>query len=196
MNAFEWSSIRRVLRFFGITAIGIGWLTILTSIMLNPWFSFYKNALSDLGALGVEYNFVFNYGLGVAAIFAIAYGFYLLTCLDGKLAAFASSFFILGSIHLLLIASFPEGTYPHLFVSLEFFILMGISILLYGIAFTAAKQRLLGVIFLGMALGGFSAAVLVPWPSIACLEVFAIALMSIWAILMLRQDLRMGGSSL
>ncbi len=177
--------ILKVIRFFGVLALMIGWLTIIASISLNPWFSITRNALSDLGAVDVKYNFVFNYGLGAASIFAIVYSFYLLARLSGKLTALASSLFLLGAIHLLLIALFPEGTYPHLFVSLEFFILMGVSILILGVAFLMTPwKRGLGVTFTLMSVLGFLMAASIPWPSIGALEVFAISLITVWAILM------------
>ena len=178
-------SILKFVRFFGIFALLIGWVTIAISITLNPWFSITKNALSDLGALGIRYNFVFNYGLGLASIFAIIYSFYLLTHLSGRLTMLASSFFLLGVTRLLLIALFPEGTYPHLFVSIEFFVLTGISILILGIAFLVRpEKRGLGITFTAMSLIGFLMAALIPWPSVGALEVFAICLITVWAILM------------
>ena len=178
-------SILKIVRFFGVFALLIGWVTIAISITLNPWFSITKNALSDLGALGIRYNFIFNYGLGFASIFAIIYSFYLLARLSGRLTALASSFFLLGAIHLLLIALFPEGTYPHLFVSIEFFVLMGISILILGLAFLIKpEKRGLGITFTAMSLIGFLMAALIPWPSVGALEVFAISLITVWAILM------------
>ncbi|MCS7132856.1 MAG: DUF998 domain-containing protein [Aigarchaeota archaeon] len=179
-------AVLRAVRFFGILALAIGWITIFISISLNPWFSITKNALSDLGAIDVRHNFIFNFGLATASIFAIIYSFYLLMYLSGKLTALASSLFLLGSIHLLLIALFPEGTYPHLFVSLEFFVLIGVSILILGIAFLVRpEKRTLGMTFTAMSILGFLTAALAPWPSIGALEVFAISLMTVWAILMI-----------
>jgi len=178
------------LKFFGILALLIGWITIFASIMLNPWFSFTKNALSDLGALGQRYAFVFNSGLFISGIFAALYSIFLLYISKGRLFSFASSIFLLVSIHLILIAVFPEKTYPHLFVSYEFFILAGFSILFFGLSFLARREVGLGSFFTALAISGFVLAALIPWPSIAAVETFSICLMTVWAIFMLRYHLK------
>ena len=174
------------LRYFGVYAAVSGWATILASMILNPWFSIVRNALSDMGAIGVKYAWVFNSGLMISGALAFLYSAYLLLALGSRLGILASSIMLLASIHLILIGLFPEGTYPHLFVSMEFFILMGASILLLGVAFLMSEARRYGVCFAAMATAGFLAAILVPWPSIGSLEIFEISLMTLWSFLMLR----------
>jgi len=178
------------LKFFGILALAVGWTAIFISIMLNPWFSFTKNALSDLGALGQKYAFIFNSGLFIAGVLASLYAAFLLYISPGRLFSPASSIFLLAAIHLILIAVFPEKTYPHLFVSLEFFILAGVSILFFGLSFLAQREVKLGAFFTALAIGGFVLAAIIPWPSIAAVETFSICLMTIWAALMLRNHLK------
>ena len=184
--------LRRVLgllKFFGVISLATGWITITLSIALNPWFSFSKNALSDLGAIGVRFAYVFNTGLLVAGVFALLYAFFLLSSYDGRLAALASSLFLFSAVHLVLIALFPEGTYPHLFVSYEFFVSSGVAVLVFGSAFLAQRKTRLGIFFAVLSLVGFFLAAVVPWPSISVLEVFAITLLTVWAALMLRDHL-------
>ncbi|WP_052296228.1 DUF998 domain-containing protein [Thermococcus barophilus] len=43
------------------------------AITLNPWFSFHKNALSDLGSLKVQTRYVFNSGLILMGILGIVF---------------------------------------------------------------------------------------------------------------------------
>ena len=156
------------------------------SMSLNPWFSIARNALSDMGAIGVKYAWVFNSGLIISGALAFLYSAYLLLALRSRLELLASSIMLLASIHLILIGLFPEGTYPHFFVSMEFFILMGVSMLLFGVAFTRDGARRYGICFAAMAVVGFLAAILGPWPSTGSLEVFEISLMTAWVFLMLR----------
>jgi len=173
-------------RYFGVLALAVGWITITISIMLNPWFSIMNNALSDLGALGLKHAWVFNLGLTISGFFAVLYSIYLLWATKSKLEALASSIFFLSAVHLILIAAFPEGTYPHLLVSFEFFILSGISILVFGIALMVQGNPRFGLTFSLLSAVGFISAALAPWPSTGSLEVFAIILMSVWAALMLK----------
>jgi len=174
------------LRYFGVCAAASGWITILTSMILNPWFSIARNALSDMGAIGVKHAWVFNSGLMISGALAFLYSAYLLLALGSRLELLASSIMILASIHLILIGLFPEGTYPHFFVSMEFFVLMGVSILLFGVAFLMSEARRYGICFMAMAVAGFLAAILAPWPLRGSLEVFEISLMTLWSLLMLR----------
>jgi len=177
------------LKYCGVLALLVGWATILVSIMLNPWFSFAENALSDLGALGRRYASVFNTGLMIAGVLAALYGVFLLYASNGRISSLASSLLLLASIHLMLIAVFPEGTYPHLFVSYEFFILAGASILFFGLSSLIQGDVKRGSSFIGLAILGFASAALVPWPSVAAVETFSLSLITIWAILMLGHHL-------
>ncbi len=105
----------------GVIAIMIGWVTIIISISLHPWFSLYDNALSDLGAIWVSSNSVFNVGIMMASFFALAYGCNLTLKLKRPLGRVGGAFFCLSSVFLMLVALFPEGTKPHYAVSVAFF---------------------------------------------------------------------------
>lgn len=178
---------RRILRYFGVLALAIGWLTIILSISVNPWFSLERNALSDLGAVGRENAWIFNSGLVVAGVVAALYSIYLLKAARDKLETLASAIFLMSSIHLILIGLYPEGTYPHLFASYWFFLSAGFAVLLFGAALLIKRDLFLGASFVLISAIGFAGAALIPWPSIGSVEVFAIMLLSIWAILMLKR---------
>ena len=146
-----------------------------------------KNALSDLGAVGRENAWIFNSGLILAGTIAALYSIYLITSARGKLEILASTIFLMSSIHLILIGAFPEGTYPHLFVSYWFFLSAGIAVLLFGVSMLVKRDLAFGISLIMISIIGFAGAVLIPWPSIGTVEVFAIILLSIWATLMLRR---------
>jgi hypothetical membrane protein len=173
----------RALRYFGVLALAVGWITIILAISVNPWFSLARNALSDLGAVGRENAWIFNSGLIAAGTIAALYSIYLINMAHGKLEVLASTIFLMSSIHLILIAAFPEGTYPHLFASYWFFLSAGFAVLLFGTAMLVKRDLTLGTSFILISVIGFAGAALIPWPSIGAVEVFAIILLSIWVIL-------------
>lgn len=168
--------------YLGIISMIIGWITIVAAILINPWFNFMEGALSDLGALNVSNSYIFNSGLALSGILAMAYAIYLALSIGNKLATFGSGVFFIASSHLLLIAVFPEGTEPHAPVSYEFFLLMAVSILIFGIAMLfegSKKYGLLNILYFAIGLGG---SVAFKWPSIALLETYNIVFMTAWAI--------------
>jgi hypothetical membrane protein len=172
----------RYLPYLGIISMMIGWITIVAAILINPWFNFMEGALSDLGALNVANSYVFNSGLALSGILAMAYAIYLALSIGNKVATFGSGVFFIASSHLLLIAVFPEGTEPHAPVSYEFFLLMAVSILIFGIAMLlegSTKYGLLNILYFAIGLGG---SVAFKWPSIALLETYNIVFMTAWAI--------------
>ncbi|MHC1627839.1 MAG: DUF998 domain-containing protein [Candidatus Nezhaarchaeales archaeon] len=114
----------------GVVAVMIGWVTIIISISLHPWFSLYDNALSNLGAIGVPSNSVFNVGIMIALLFALAYGCNLALKLKKLLGRIGGATLCLSSILLMLVALFPEGTRPHYTVSVVFFLLLIVSMIL------------------------------------------------------------------
>ena len=102
------------------------WITIfliILNILISPWFSWYKNALSDLGVH--QYGFIFN-----SAIFAegIINGLYFF--LHGKNSR-QRYLIVIGSFSLSLVGVFNENFHLlHLIFALIYFILMPIYIIL------------------------------------------------------------------
>jgi len=174
----------RISCFLGVVAIAVGWVTIISSIAVNPWFSVTTNALSDLGAITVGNRMLFNVGLAVAGMLSLGYTCCLVNSARNKLGVFAAGVYSLASVHLLLIAVFPEGTGPHWFVSVEFFVLTGVSIPLLGVALIVAGARRHGLMSMLWAVAGFVGSAVVEWPSIALLEIYNLALITAWILTM------------
>jgi len=166
--------ISKLLRYFGLLSFIVAFIGILISILLNPWFEITKNALSDLGRIGRSNSYIFNSTLIISSLFAIAYSIHLSKIAPGKLGCIGVGVYLVSSFSLMLIGLFPEGTYPHRYVSLEFFVLMTFSILLFGISFLRNGRRREGLylitLFLVSAIGSF----FISWPSVASLEIFNI----------------------
>ncbi|MEM2681223.1 MAG: DUF998 domain-containing protein [Zestosphaera sp.] len=180
IKGFELSkSLDKYLRYSGLLSFIIAYVFILTSILVNPWFNLFKNALSDLGRLGLENNYIFNAGLILAALTALTYIPSLLNFFKSKIGYMSVGVFLVAIIHLLLIGVFPEGTKPHGFVSYEFFALMTSSLLLIGVSLIIEKLSKYGVLFIILFLVSLGGSLLIAWPSIALLELYNIILYNI-----------------
>jgi hypothetical membrane protein len=102
------------------------WITIfliILNILISPWFSWYKNALSDLGVH--QYGFIFNSAIFTEGIINGLYFFFL-----GKNSR-QRYLIVIGSFSLSLVGVFNENfDLLHLIFALIYFILMPIYIIL------------------------------------------------------------------
>jgi len=102
------------------------WITIfliILNILISPWFSWYKNALSDLGVH--QYGFIFNSAIFTEGIINGLYFFF-----HGKNSR-QRYLIIIGSFSLSLVGVFNENFHLlHLIFALIYFILMPIYIIL------------------------------------------------------------------
>ncbi|MEM0092727.1 MAG: DUF998 domain-containing protein [Saccharolobus sp.] len=172
----------RILKYFGFLSAILAWIIILVCISLNPWFVFTKNAFSDLGGPMARDPWLYNYGLIASAILAFLYATYLAEANNSKILIVASSFVMIAAIFLALIGIFHEGTYPHQFVSLWFFIQFDIAILVYGIGLLRVKRKW-GIYMLTLFIISNIVAGIVKWPSAATIEAYGIIVIDIWVIM-------------
>jgi len=169
--------IRRVYTYLVIVGVAISYALILLAISLAPWFSWFNNALSDLGntALSRSSNSapVFNSGLvlGGALVFAFS-------VLLAREAGFSWKYVVwsvplsLASADLALIGVFNESFGEiHLIVSVVFFFLTALTLLLFSyVSFPLGLPRV-GAI--SLMLGVFCSAMWVarfPWQGVAIQE--------------------------
>ena len=161
------------------TAIG-------ASIALSPWFSWARNALSDLGALSSPVWPVFNTGLVVAGLLASFFSYGLLRRAKGSLGKVGSAILLIGSISLALIGLLPEDTgLPHLTAAMAFFLLSPAGLVVIGVSeLPGPGGRWASSGLLASALGGASLltwaiwALLSPPLGLAVPEVVAAVLIS------------------
>lgn len=177
-----------LLRFFGIASIIIGWVTIVLGILLHPWFSLSRNALSDLGALSVPNNYVFNLGLMLSSTLAFLYSLHLIKSLN-KLGCVGGVFLLIASVNLFLVGLYPEGTYPHLFVSINFFVLSLLAGLVVSLSLVTLGFKKHGLPGLALILICIALTLTIPWPSVGALEVEILLFITIWLIIMLHYHL-------
>lgn len=173
-------------------AVISGWATIAVAIALNPWFNVAKGALSDLGAVGAPKNRVFNVGLTIAGTLSLAYAACLANSFKNRLGAFASGVYSVAAAHLILVAIFPSGTEPHAFISIEFFVLTGVSMILIGLALIKDGLLSHGALSLSCSALGFFGSAALDWPSTAILEIYNITLITAWVATMAHRHLKQG----
>jgi hypothetical membrane protein len=137
----------RFFALFGVVGPLTAYIFIGISIASAPWFSWWRNALSDLGhALSSESAAYYNFGLALAGLFVLIYS----VTAFRKHAKYTSLFLAATAFALQLVAVFDE-VYGRLHgtVSVLFFVLLILSCLVYAIEARSILGALSFVIGLG-----------------------------------------------
>jgi len=130
---------------FGLVAPLTAIIFIVVSIVLSPWFSWWSNALSDLGRSAAtdvapksEVAPLFNFGLLLSGFLIILYS---ITSFRNH-AKYTSYFLVLTGLSLQLVATFDEvyGSL-HFQVSVLFFVALGFA----SISYVVEKRSVLAV---------------------------------------------------
>lgn len=174
----------------GILAPVIAFTCILCAIASYSQFSWFNDALSDLGVVEGATAVFFNLGLTVGGVLAFVFGLGLFRFLHGKVLGFVGTFFfILDALALTLIGIFPESARPmHYYASVAFFGLFPISMLLVCAELLASRRVKMGLFTLGVAI--FAAIVWIvqftvrPFEGVAIPEVLSALAASAWAVLL------------
>lgn len=174
--------LKKVLRFTGLAAFALAWITVFLSIQRNTWFNFFKHALSDLGGPRAVDPWIYNVGLVATGAMASVYGVYLALVSTSKASIYASSFVFIAGIFLALVGVFPSGTRPHVFVSTWFFVQAWMAMLASAIDFLAKKEVTTGAVLLSLSVIGPVGALLIRWPSVALLEVYGVILIGVYIV--------------
>ena len=173
----------------GITMLLI-WIVIAVSAAFNPWFGITHNALSDLGGGNLInnghpaplYPWIYNVGLMIEGVLiAILSSFFILRTRN-TIEIVGSSFFIISGLFLALIGIYHEGTYPHDFVSIWFFILATISYTAIGFSIILINIKT-GISLLVILVIAWILFAIIPWGSVAENEIFGIIVIEIVVII-------------
>jgi len=153
----------------GILGVIVVYLLILLAIFYYPNFSWFNNALSDLGVKGIS-AIIFNTSLiiGGALLFIFTIGLILYT--KGAISKIGSISLLASAIFLALIGVFPENYGPiHFYVSVAFFVLTALSLLALASYLLLESSKLSGLLTL---VGALIAALiwLLPWRGVAIPE--------------------------
>ncbi|MFP3299594.1 MAG: DUF998 domain-containing protein [Thermoplasmatales archaeon] len=169
------------------------WITIfliILNILISPWFSWYKNALSDLGVH--QYGFIFNSAIFTEGIINGLYFFFL-----GKNSR-QRYLIVIGSFSLSLVGVFNENFHLlHLIFALIYFIFMPIYIIL-NFGYTENLNKFFNIIIGTVSLfviivGILSSFRLIPRIlGLGVYEMLEAVLISMWiSIYILREKIKM-----
>ena len=176
--------ILRLTGFFGIAAPLFGLLIIASSIWLAPWFSWTNNALSDLGAEGVE-SVIFNGGLAMTAALMMMFSAGLLEMTKGDIMGqIGGGLHLAASLLLLGIGLANINVEPyHFYVSVGFFVTLPLSALFIGYFCYRKKMRFYTLLALGTAV--LAVVIwLLPWGAVAIPEALSVSFMAVWQMLL------------
>ena len=127
-------------------------------VIHRSWWRVTENAISDLGRVGLSYNWVMNLGLILSAVLGLYYVSGLWRELKGTLQRIGVAVFAVGLVFLAGIGLFPEGTSPHYYVSWGFFVTASLGMLLIGIGLYTSGKRSFGVLTFLLFAGGWALA--------------------------------------
>ena len=182
----------------GIFGPIVGFICIAFAIYYSDWFNWTGNWLSDLGGMPGETpiwaargvaSVIFNSGLIVTGIIGVVFASAIrkIPMFNTRLGRIGTLLLILDMSALCAIGIFPETTgYLHALVSLIFFFLVALSLLVIGTVVRKSSRKTLGgsVTLLGaISLCSFPFLFIPrPWGSNAIIELFPIISISIFAI--------------
>lgn len=173
--------------FCGILSPIIAFTCISLAIASYPQFSWTDNALSDLGVVEGFTAAIFNSGLIAGGVLALIFAIGLFKSQTTALGKAGALIFILTTISLTAIGAFPENVKPiHYYVSVAFFALSPIALLILCAAFALVGKKKLGLFTFLVAL--FAVAVWVfQWTvgfgvNVAIPETLSALAASVWAV--------------
>lgn len=169
----------------GIAGPIVAFTCIFSAIFLSPWFSWTKNALSDLGVSETSAT-LFNPGLVTSGILILVFAAGIIEAFSNRvLRRVGALILVLGAISLCGIGIFTEEWGRlHLYFSLAFFMLIPISSFLIGASMVqTTSEKMLGTF---MILTGVVSIVVwvFPWQGVAIPETISSFANSMWNIML------------
>ncbi|MEM1873971.1 MAG: DUF998 domain-containing protein, partial [Acidilobaceae archaeon] len=166
-------------RWLWLLALAVFIVALVFSTYLNrDWFSFTANALSDLGSDRARAPLIFNASLIVSAVVLAGYSIYLYERFGKAVATsmLATSLMLAG------VGLFPEGRSLHVFFAVLFFAMAYVTVALTSIKLYARGSAGLSLALAFLILVAMMG-LLIPWPSVALLELYLIAVMTLCFLL-------------
>ncbi len=182
---------RKLTAITGICVVAFAWIVIALSMYLNPWFNPTQGALSDLGGGNLlanghpapSYPEVYNYGLIMTGALIMILSSLAISLNSSKVETAGESFFIIAGLFLALIGIYHEGTYPHDFVSIWFFMIATASYFVIGASMLKGKIRKYGAAIMATVPLAWIIYAIVPWQSTAEDEIFGVLVIDLLIIL-------------
>jgi hypothetical membrane protein len=133
--------LRKLMGACGIATL-LAFPMILLAIQLSPWFSWFDNALSDLGVTGLAAT-IYNAGLIAGGIFSFIFSLGIGKVMPRRLGYLGVGLLMLAALSLIGVGAFPETAGRiHRYLSLSFFTLLALSLLINGVTFLSASRKL------------------------------------------------------
>ncbi len=126
----------------GIFFIPVAFAFISTSFLIHrSWFDITENAFSELGAIGTQYNYVFNIGLILTGVLGIIFSIGLCRFTeDSKVLKIGINSFGLSMFLLVLLGIFPLGMPLHFEIAAAMFIFSFVGIIFTSVGLSLKKE--------------------------------------------------------
>lgn len=136
----------------GVAGALVGVVALLVATLVSPTFSWTGNAISDLGASGAAYPQVLNVGLVASSLLAVPFVYVVWHRGTHPVERAGAITYALSLASLGLIGVFPIGDPLHTPVSVAFFTLMTVTLLVHGTGTVlgGSVHRGLGSMWLGV----------------------------------------------
>lgn len=178
--------VRRASATAGLASPAVAFAGILGAALTMPGFDPTRNALSDLGVAGPVPALLFNGGLILAGLLALAFVPALWDGASTRLHRVGAAVFGVDAVFLGLIGVFPSGTPQHTPVALAFYLLLTAALWGYAAADWLAGRRPSALAALG--LGALNLAAWVGWaltgpvfrPGLALPEIPGALALGVW----------------
>ncbi|MEM0340155.1 MAG: DUF998 domain-containing protein [Acidilobaceae archaeon] len=172
-NAFL--ALRKTMRWAWVLALVVFVVHLVLAIYVNrDWYSLTEHALSDLGSERAKSPEIFNLGLITSAVLLSFFSFYLYE----RFGSVPAASMLLTSALLAGVGLFPEGRSLHLFFAVSFFAMAYVTVLVSSFRLLLEKKEktsaVVPILLTVVAVIGL----LAPWPSIALLELYLIAVLT------------------
>ncbi|MEX2689611.1 MAG: DUF998 domain-containing protein, partial [Candidatus Njordarchaeum guaymaensis] len=163
-------SIECYLYLIGILFPIIAYSSILFAISRASWFSWYLNALSDLGVYPAS-STIFNLGLITSGFMYCIFSIYLINQYKNYLWRIGVLLLILNATSLMLVGVFPENVkFYHGLFALLYFMLFQVSFILLGFSLVRNSDREFGYMFIIGAIFGLMLW-FIPWRSMGIIGI-------------------------
>ena len=180
----------KVLRFSGLLG-GFGFLVtaIVSSIVNNSWFEFYKHSFSSLGSPRSIHPMIYNIGMYFVGAMIILYAISFLIEANKKYNIIGATSLLFSGVFLIFVGIFHMGTRPHNFVSAWFFAQTDISLAIFAVSWLIYKMREWIAMAIILAFELFVAYAGV-FPSVATIEAFGIFMIFMMYVVCLTVQVR------
>lgn len=178
----------KIHKLLGVLGAVIAYPFIVVSIALSPWFSFYDNALSDLGNIALNGSVAFVYNLGLILSGSLVAMLASLICMKHRSWKYLcwSVLLTIAGVDLALIGVFTEDSGRiHGLVSEIFFMSIILVMLIYGFCSWPLGSPIPRAIALAFSIApAIVWIVRWPWHGVAIQETITSLMATIWLIIL------------